>query len=316
MQQSTEEFWTGQKNKNLKDKYNMARKNIFQLVEENYDIKSEIKKINQLFYHDDYFIENDRSYHSLESIINEYLFDNWKYRGTCISLEEYFSRANAFISNKNVINEEEIINNLEVMENFIKLYFDNSANLFEQYQIKYYTEFKTIFCELINTLEKRMGLTTREYKDRVIIYPKNAPLEKAVDLCDDEDVQWELIKYVREDLSLAEKRKTLAYLATNLYIEEDKIEKDNHIKELIKKAENILNNLHIRHNNKTGKWENKVLEDLKEAEAISLCDMVYNEMLTIILLREHKEYEKIYTEFNKKQKELKTKKKSEDDQNG
>ncbi len=290
----------------------MARKNIFQLVEENYDIKSEIKKINKLFSTEYYFEENALTYHSLEKIIKEYLFDDWKYRGTCISIEEYFSRANATIPNINIITEEQIINNLEVMENFVKLYFDNSTNLFEEYKIKYYTGLETVFCELINTLEKRMGLTTREYKDRVIIYPKNAPLEKVVDLCDDEDVQWELIRYVREDLSLSEKRKTLAYLATNLYIEEDSKEKDEHIKELIKKAGNILNNLHIRHNNITGKWENEALKDLKKADAISLCDMVYNEMLTIVLLREHKEYEKTYAEFNKKQKEMKAKKKSEE----
>ena len=290
----------------------MARKNIFQLVEENYDIKSEIKKINKLFSTEYYFEENALTYHSLEKIIKEYLFDDWKYRGTCISIEEYFSRANATIPNINIITEEQIINNLEVMENFVKLYFDNSTNLFEEYKIKYYTGLETVFCELINTLEKRMGLTTREYKDRVIIYPKNAPLEKVVDLCDDEDVQWELIRYVREDLSLSEKRKTLAYLATNLYIEEDSKEKGEHIKELIKKAGNILNNLHIRHNNITGKWENEALKDLKKADAISLCDMVYNEMLTIVLLREHKEYEKTYAEFNKKQKEMKAKKKSEE----
>ena len=287
----------------------MSRKNIFQLVEENYDIQSEIKKINKLFSAEYYFEENALMYHSLEKIIKEYLFDDWKYRGTCISIAEYLERANAAVANKGIVTEEQIINNLEVMENFVKLYFDNSGNLFEEYKIKYYAGLDTVFCELINTLEKRMGLTTREYKDRVIIYPKNAPLEKVVDLCDDEDVQWELIRYVREDLSLSEKRKTLAYLATNLYIEEDSKEKDEHIKELIKKAGNILNNLHIRHNNKTGKWENEALKDLKKADAISLCDMVYNEMLTIVLLREHKEYEKIYTDFNKKQKEAKAKKK-------
>lgn len=293
----------------------MARKNIFQLVEENYDIQSEIKKINRLFSTEYYFDENDIMFYSLEKILKEYLFDDWKYRGTCISVEEYFERANAECSKTGVITEEQIINNLEVMENFIKLYFDNSKYLCDTYKIKYYTSFNTVFCDIINTLEKRMGLTTREYKDRVIIYPKNAPLEKVVDLCDDEDVQWELIRYVREDLSLSEKRKTLAYLATNLYIEEDSKEKDEHIKELIKKAGNILNNLHIRHNNKTGKWENEALKDLKKADAISLCDMVYNEMLTIVLLREHKEYEKIYTDFNKKQKEAKSKKKSEDNKN-
>lgn len=168
----------------------------------------------------------------------------------------------------------------------------------------------------MSTLEKKMGLTKRVYKDKIVLYPKNAPLEKVVEICnDEEEVQWELIRYVREDLSLSEKRKSLAYLATNLYIERDNSEKNEHIKSLIENAENLLNNLHIRHNNKTGKWESQAFKDLDEKDAITLCDMVYNEMLTIVLLREHAEYEKTYSEFRKKQKEAKTKKKTEDIQN-
>lgn len=293
----------------------MARKNIFQLVEENYDIQAEIRKINSLFFTEHYF-EVGYERLSLYKLLKRVLFEDWKYRGTCITLDEYIDRAEANIEDRLDNDEDTIINNLEVMENFIKLYFDNSDILCIEHHVQYYTNFETVFCNLINTLEKRMGLTTREYKDRIIIYPKNAPLEKVVDLCDDEDVQWELIRYVREDLSLNEKRKSLAYLATNLYIEEDKAEQDEHIKELIKQAGNILNNLHIRHNNKTGKWENQVLKDLDEEDAISLCDMVYNEMLTIVLLREHKEYEKTYAEFNKKQKAAKAQKSAEVTQNG
>ena len=293
----------------------MARKNIFQLVQENYDIESEIRKINNLFDEEDYFSAGMVSY-NFEEFLNEYLFSGWKYRGTCNSVEEFFTLVIASIPTHGHIKEDQIINNLEVMENFIKLYFDNSDSLLSQHGIKYYGDLVSVFCDLINTLEKRMGLTTRQYKDRIIIYPKNAPLEKVVDLCEDEDVQWELIRYVREDLSLTEKRKSLAYLATNLYIEEDKTETDEHIKELIKKAGNILNNLHIRHNNKTGKWENAALKDLDEADAISLCDMVYNEMLTIVLLREHKDYEKTYAEFNKKQKAAKAEKKAGGPDNG
>lgn len=289
----------------------MTRKNIFQLVEENYNVHEEICKINDLFKDNCYFIKNVLEY-TFEELLEEFLFDNWNYRGTCLDINEYLRRVNAKISTTKDTSEEQIINNLEVMENFIKLYFDNSDELFEQHKIKYYTQFDTVFCELIHTLEKRMGLTKREYKDRVIIYPKNAPLEKVVSLCEDENVQWELIRYIREDLSLSEKRKSLAYLATNLYIEEDSNEKNEHINELIKKAGNILNNLHIRHNNKTGKWENEALKGLDETDAISLCDMLYNEMLTIVLLREHKEYEKTYVEFNKKQKEVKAKKKTEE----
>lgn len=290
----------------------MSRKNIFQLVEESYDIESEILKINNLFYCENYFVDDyeDEDY-TLEKLIRRHLFKNWKYRGTCITLDEYMLRAEAEIKDTFSFNEENIVNNLETLENFIKLYFDNANTLYYNSHIQYYNEFKTDFCELINIIEKRMGLTVREYKDKVLLYPKNAPLEKVVDLCEDEDIQWELIRYVREDLSLTEKRKSLAFLATNLYIEDDAKEHDEHIKTLINKSTNILNNLHIRHNNKTGKWENKVLESLDEKDAILLCDMVYNEMLTIVLLREHKDFEKPYSEFNKKQKELKKKAREE-----
>ena len=293
----------------------MARKNIFQLVEESYNIQTEIRKINQLYNEEEYFDER-YSHYTLEQLLEEYLFAGWKYRGTCLTTDEYFERANANISAFGDTDEEQIINHLEVLENFVKLYVDNSDKLSCQHGIRCDLEFMTVFYDLINTLEKRMGLTTRTYKDRIIIYPNHAPLEKVVDLCEDEDVQWELIRYVREDLSLAEKRKALAYLATNLYIEEDKTEQDEHIKELVKKAGNVLNNLHIRHNNKTGKWENQALKDLDETDAIALCDMVYNEMLTIVLLRDHKAYEKTYTEFNKKQKVAKAQKSTEVTQNG
>lgn len=289
----------------------MARKNIFQLVEENYDVQLEINKIDKLFRDEHYFDDGPFYNYSFRRLIKEFLFADWKYRGTCISIEEYFERAEADLFKTAIISEDTVINYLEIMENMIKLYFDKSNELLDKHNIKYYDDFETVFYDLIKTLEKHIGLTKREYKDRVILYPKNAPLEKVVDLCEDEDVQWELIRYVREDLSLAEKRKSLAYLATNLYIEKDKNENDEHLKVLLNKADNVLNNLHIRHNNKTGKWENEVVDNLDEKDAIALCDMVYNEMLTIVLLREHKEYDEIYNKFNKKQKEIRTKNKEQ-----
>lgn len=294
----------------------MARKNIFQLVEENYDVQSEIEKIDRLFTNEPYFEINYICPLSFKKIVKSYLFHDWKYRGTCISVEEYFERAEADLSVSSIVSEECIINYLEIMENFVKLYMSNADFLQIEKGVGCDNKFITVYYDLIRTLEKRMGLTTREYKDKVIIYPKNAPLEQVVDLCEDEDVQWELIRYVREDLSLSEKRKSLAYLATNLYIEYDKTETNAHLKELLNKAENILNNLHIRHNNKTGKWENEIIETIDEKDALSLCDMVYNEMLTIVLLREHKKYDPIYAEFNTKQKATRTKKKAEDEDNG
>ena len=300
----------------------MVRKNIFQLVEENYDIQSEVRKIYKLYKEYYYFTSDDDDY-SLEYLMRWRIFSNWRYRGTCIEIEEFFQRANADVPGIMSIRmpEESIINFLEIMENFVTLAYDycetskddSDKEDNEEEDVYYYSEFETEFYALIKELERHLGLTVRHYKDRVLVYRKNAPLEKVIEICDDEDIQWELIRYVREDLSLSEKRKTLAYLATNLYIEEDKTENEEPIRSIVKKANNILNNLHIRHNNKTGKWENQALKDITEKDAIALCDMVYNEMLTIVLLREHKEYEKTYSEFTQKQREVKAHKKNEED---
>lgn len=286
----------------------MVRKNIFQLVEESYNIQDEIRKINKLFEEEAYF-SVEHSNETLYYLIEEYLFSAWEYRGTCIDLEEYLRRVNATLSEKGKIDEVVIVNLLEALENFVKLYKDNADDLNELYNIKYYRELNTRFCVLMETLEKHLGLSKRQYKDRITLYPKNAPLEEVLNSLEDEDVQWELIRYAREEMTLTEKRKSLAYLATNLYIEDDKKETDIMIKTIIEKAGNILNNLHIRHNNKTGKWENEVLKDVSSEEANMLCDMVFNEMLTIVLLREHKKYDKIYQAFNKKQKVTKDQRK-------
>ena len=281
----------------------MSRKNIFQLIKEHYAIENEIYKIHRLFYGECYFCDSKR-YYTLPELIDEYLLVEWGHRGTCLNVEELITRSNADITLHKQIAENTIINFLEVVENFINLYHTNKEKLRLIFEIECISYFDEVFCQLITTLERYMGLTKRIYRDKVVLYLKNAPLEKVLNSIEDEDVQWELIRYEREKMTLSEKRKTLAYLATNLYIESDKTEKDSLIKELTGKATNILNNLHIRHNNNTGKWEKVSFKFVSNEDAIMLCDMLFNEMLTIILLRDHKKYESTYADFCQKQKQM------------
>lgn len=282
------------------------RKNIFQLVDENYNIQNEIRKINKLLFEEKYFREDDLFDLTLEKLLEENLFIDWKYRGTCLTVKGFMSRVGALVDYKDRqtgISEERIINNLECIENFIKLYFDNSNDLCAKNSIKYYGNFEKVFCSLVDVLEKRMGLVTKKIKDKIVIIPKNAPLEQVINICEDQDVQWEMIQYAREKLSLSEKRKSLAYLATNLYIEQDKKETNPILIEVIGQATNVLNNLHIRHNNMTGKWEkSEVIKNISDKEAKQLCDFVFNKMLIIVLLRENEKYEPIYQKFNAIQK--------------
>ncbi|MDE7162623.1 MAG: hypothetical protein K2O44_00905 [Clostridia bacterium] len=287
----------------------MERKNIFQLIEENYNIDDEIKKINRLFEEQEYFVKKtfygfDISPSSEDVtfvfVLENYLFSPWKRRGTCVDIEEYFKRCNARIDPENKVDEETATNYVEAMLNLIKLFRDNYPFLLKE-AVDFYTDFEDVFCPLVETLKKRLGLAERVIDDAVIVYPENAPLEQVLDVTTDQDAQWELIRYCRENMDLAEKRKSLAYFATAFYIEEDKND-DQATKLVVNKATNILNNLHIRHNNQTGKYEKEYLKDISEEEALSLCDLLYNQILTIILLREQRKYDKVYKAFKDKQK--------------
>lgn len=289
----------------------MVRKNIFDLVYENYDVQAEIKKIYKSFHEAIYFCldegegENEKCTDlTFKQLIEEHFFDRWKYKDTCLSLDEFFERANAKISDfDSEIPLDKIINILELLENFVKLFFDKQEWLSTHYHTFDFLEFDCDFCYMLDRLENHLGLTRKEFQDRVILYPTNPPLDKVVSIINDEDVQWELLNYIREDKSLSEKRKALAYLATNLYIEQDKKETDPTLIEVMDQATNVLNNLHIRHNNKTGKWEQKeLLDSISEDEAISLCDFAFNQMLIIVLLRENIKYDDIYKKFNNIQK--------------
>lgn len=281
----------------------MTRKNIFQLVNENYNIQDEIRRINDLLFEQQYFSNRFFSY-SLVGLLDNYLFSDWKYRDTCLTVEEFLDRVDAYIGleENSVISEKTIINNIEAIENFIKLYIDNSNNLGKNHLISCSNDFKTIFCSLLDTLEKRMGLVKKEVKDVILIYPENAPLERLINILEDENIQWELIRYTRDKMSLSEKKKSLAYLATNLYIE-NRNETDEQIRILLKKATNILNNLQIRHNNQNDKCINSILDIITEEESINLCDYTFDLMLTIVLLREQKKYVPTYKAFEDKQKQ-------------
>lgn len=288
----------------------MERKNIFQRIEENYNIDDEIRKIHQLFEEKKYFYRHYNAYgrktieksFTFVEMLESYIFDSWKHRGTCISIKELLERANAQLPSHPSfkIEEETAINYIEVILNLIKLYRDKIRVLNIQC-IDCYQDFKDVFCPLVETLKKHLGLSERIIDGAIIVYPENAPLEEVLNITPDENAQWELIRYSRETLLLAEKRKMLAYFATAFYIESDKND-DEATKSVVEKATNILNNLHIRHNNEIGKYEKDYLKDISEDEAVSLCDLLYKQILTIVLLREQKKYDKVYKDFKDKQK--------------
>ncbi len=282
----------------------MERKNTFQIVEENYNIGSELLKLYKLFLNGSYFNQHGRD-HTFKELLDQVLLKTWDFRGTCLDTDEYLQKSKAdYFNNRN---ENCAINFLEVIENWCQLLFSNKGYLYNRYNITINEDFSIIFYNIVLTLESRMGLAKQNIKNQFVLYPENAPLEQVVKIVDNEHAQWELIKYARESMHVEEKRKSLAYFATQFYIEQDDEEGNPHIKPIMKDTTNILNSIQIRHNNETGKWEKNYIKDITDTEASALCDMAFNNILAIVLLREQKKYKDIYKAFRDKQKQDKKK---------
>jgi hypothetical protein len=65
------------------------RKNIFDLLQRDYDFNQEITKIDDLMdLRYELYTQTDRFYGSIEDFVDQYLLKKWKYRDTITSLSE------------------------------------------------------------------------------------------------------------------------------------------------------------------------------------------------------------------------------------
>ena len=116
------------------------RQNIFNHVNENYDILEEAIKIDNLF-HGTIFFVRDVGYNkecTFEEIM-DCLWPHWSGRGATLSSQEFMKKAEAWIGTEN-----NIINYLEVIENYI--YFcTNNNELLVKNNIKVLRTFFSVF---------------------------------------------------------------------------------------------------------------------------------------------------------------------------
>lgn len=288
----------------------MKRDNIFKLLEANYNPEKEVQKVKELLNNTYTFCkckktdigDNDVTTNYLfEDFFNKYLFNNYKFKGTCLSVREFYENSNAFFNKytKN-ISTDIIINFLEVTENLIKLYFDNSDELYDKHNIKYYGATFEQLRLLMDTLEKRLGIKKKEYKDKIILYLGSYKLESALENVEEQDLAVELIKYDRESLNYKEKRKVLKQLdilaqpITDKIIQTQRNNKDiqYHIADDLNF---IFNNFEIRHSNMNPKSKDYKpnLKKFKEADFNKVYDTAYELILDILILNIYNETLKV-----------------------
>lgn len=277
---------------------------IFDILSCRYDFNNEFKKISLLFHEKNvkysYTIDHFRAktdYFCMEDIVTDY-FSSWVSRGTCISCQNMRDELGIdSILSESKKNEEKIILCMEYYENIINLFLNLGEKL-SKYKID---------IDKIVMLRKNMDALLEHLhyekhifneQEKVILVPKN-PAATAVAKISSEDTAIAILQYHHASLKgqLAEKKDVLRRIAQEY---EPLLDKPiDGYTEYFKTANNMLNNLDIRHNNKAGKKKNALVTSLTNEELENWYDELYQLLLFCVLIKDNKDRKDKIAEFLK-----------------
>lgn len=276
----------------------MARQNIFELLAERNDNGRNAKRIHQLF-NDWYFVKRGAVDYSLKDFVETNCFDNWKQKGKCLTMDDFFETLdyNSMLKKSgDYLNH--FLNLIEVVYNFWYL----AENYFKKTKKGIWVRYSTI-----DELKKLMDECLEENgfepfyceEDEKLLVIESNPEAIAVAEIVEPDLAIEIIRYNHHLLkgNLRQKKSILLSMSNDLEPKRKALHALNSTLE-----DNIFylaNNLNIRHNNcEEGKNYKQAVAEMNSEEIESWYDEAYQSMLLAYLLLDNEER-------NKKVKDLK-----------
>lgn len=276
----------------------MGRKSIFEQLAGKMNFLSEIRRIDKLLkdksgvsikvfpsnfslYQDSQFVDM-----GIESFVDMYIFKLWKGRGTCIDCNDMLESLDLkeILKNGEDIPENSILNYLEYAANILRLV--NNVKLKDNASYSMTDVYYAALNNVTSCLDW-LNFETRTFarKDIVLVVEKNAAASSVAELVD-EELAYSIISYNHFLLkgNIDEKRKILLKLANEIEPRRHELEKITY-----KLADNIffmLNNLNIRHNNRSAGDKNykEYVTKMSKKKLEEWYDEVYQEILLANLL--------------------------------
>lgn len=281
----------------------MTRKSIFEILESKYDIEKEFNAINRLFSEPSivaYMNYDQGQLVPIELAINSTCFYSWKQRCGCVSLAEM--REKLEIDKRDYSNKNDMIICLEYFCNIIhlantKLYY-NSFHIQNSHQK---TQQLIILEDNIDLLLNHLNYEKHVFNEdeKVILIPKN-PAATAVAEISSKDTAFSILKYHHASLKgQIEEKKQLLLSIANEY--EPLLKKPiDGFTEYFDKATNMLNNMNIRHNNKSGNNKKEFVAQMSDEELENWYDETYQLLLFCVLIKDNKDRKDKLDELLKK----------------
>ena len=266
----------------------MARKNLYVILNKSgLDFRMEFKRLLYLFREQKCVYEFLTPYTAKEFIDKEY-FRQLSIRRSYTSVDDLESDLFQNVNEYNVTDENlylycEFLIAL-LPEDKVERYKDSCKGLFNQ------------AVDIVNSISSILDRTNHEVlnigsddEPKLVIIESNKAATQAAQLVDNKTTAIELLEYNRFALKgdLPNKKKLLSDIGT--YIEpilKSKQFQKSGYRQLESDAGFLLNNFHIRHNNKSGSKKKEFVVKMSDSDLENWYDSAYNTMLSVIIMNE------------------------------
>lgn len=278
----------------------MSRKSIFDILDDiEFDLGFELKKTLCLF--DSVYIEriHNSSNMPLEQFVDIYLFNDWKGRKRCIDLNEFQASLNipsikSRVSGSSSITPTETLVLLEYIINILFLCERETKSDYLQFTYEY-----TFLTEEIQYVLDNLNYecVPDPANEGVILIEKNAAATAAAEISEPEQSS-AILRYNHFTLKGDLKAKKNILLELGNQFEAYRKSLNTYRSDLVSETAELLNNMHIRHNNRTKTNDgsnpnfNRYVYDMSDEELESWYDEIYQMLLLCILEKDHMERKK------------------------
>lgn len=257
------------------------RKNIFDLLDKNNCIEKEVKRIKFVF-EKEYVLYYHYSNYTIKDFVDEYCFADWEARGHCIDVKDYLETLNYFeLCETAEGNVEDFITFIEIIYNLwnLTLIWLNGKDSNVKWQGNYW-HLKELMDDVLAKYNYKMYIF--EAQNRCIAIEDKPEVTSLVEIMKPEFAV-DIIKYNHYSLKgeIELKKTILISLGAELEPRRKELQKINN--QLSDDIFFMLNNINIRHNNRSKKDIPKYKEYVANMTKKQL-EKWYDELYQMILL--------------------------------
>lgn len=260
------------------------RKSIFDIVSESMDLKTEVHRIIKMSSVEDVLCVDKYSYKTLFKFVDAYCFQKWKSRGHCISVNDFLYALHYEQLKKSA--EVDVNSMLTLVELVYNFWYLTNDKFDEDYDLKWcgnYYHLQDVMNDLLSQYNHKAYYA--EETEQVFVIEDKEDVTAVAEIINQE-LALDIIKYNHRTLQgdIDTKKAILLRLGSELE------PKRKQLHDLNSKLEDnlffALNNLNLRHNNRSKKDKNykEYVAKMRKDRLEKWYDEVYQMMLLAFLL--------------------------------